>query len=362
MIVKVVRGICAAVTLVVYICVVACLYAGHVDPAVHALPSLIVLLAPAAVCVWAVLALLWVVARNRPMIMLSLAVFAVCSGQIFLHFPVGYSKSLPEGDAELKLLTYNILHGKDNEKPDMPYSRSVSYIINSGADVVCMQENYFFDVPKPYACTRAQVDSLKAIYPYSVVSSYHNTMSLSKWPITKLAIPFKIDSPYDCFEAFELDREGVKIVFINVHLTSYGLNRLDIALLREGHGLRTLERKLKKAFRNRSLVAQEIAKYSRMYDGNVIVCGDFNDVPGSWTYRTLRQSGLRDAYCSTHLGPLTTFNAHYMYFRIDHVLWRGGQLKPLSVERGNLRASDHYPQTVTFALKTDRQGVIKNKL
>lgn len=348
---KAIRNIFAVITLSVYICVAACAFSGHVDPEVHALPSLAVLLMPAALCVWAFLTLLWVAARNRPMIMCSLALFAICSGEFLLIFPFGHERSLKPGESELKLLTYNIMHGFDNEKYDMPYSRSISYVINSGADVVCMQENYYYDVPKPYACTPGQIDSLTRIYPYKIESSYHNTMALSKVPVHKLPLPFDLHDRYDYFDAFEIEKDGVKVVIINVHLTSYGLNALDFAMLRDGHGLHHLEQKLKQAFRMRSRVAEEIARYSEMYSGNVIVCGDFNDVPGSWTYRMLRGSDLHDAYCSTHFGPMTTFNAHHLYFRIDHVLWRGKQIAPLSVRRGSLRASDHYPLTATFVLK-----------
>jgi len=36
-----------------------------------------------------------------------------------------------------------------------------------------------------------------------------------------------------------------------------------------------------------------------------------------------------------------------MYFGIDHILYRG-DLHPLSMHRGGLRSSDHYPLIATF--------------
>ncbi len=47
--------------------------------------------------------------------------------------------------------------------------------------------------------------------------------------------------------------------------------------------------------------------------GNVIVCGDFNDVPGCRALRILESAGLTDAYAELGLGPTITFNASHFF-------------------------------------------------
>jgi endonuclease/exonuclease/phosphatase (EEP) superfamily protein YafD len=87
---------------------------------------------------------------------------------------------------------------------------------------------------------------------------------------------------------------------------------------------------------------------------NVIVCGDFNDVPGCTSLRNLTSiSGLKQVYPEVCCGPTYTFNTNRFYFRIDHVLYRG-DLKPVEMVRGDIRCSDHYPLLTTFLLENNQ--------
>ena len=51
---------------------------------------------------------------------------------------------------------------------------------------------------------------------------------------------------------------------------------------------------------------------------------------------------MKDAYLEAGFGPLATYNAHNLYFNIDHILYRG-KLKAVNFEKGNIKSSDHYP-------------------
>ena len=81
----------------------------------------------------------------------------------------------------------------------------------------------------------------------------------------------------------------------------------------------------------------------------MIVCGDFNDTPGSYSYRTVRGDDMRDAYLDCAFGPAITYHDNRFYFKIDHVLYRGN-LRAVDIERGRIDASDHYPLLATFVL------------
>ena len=73
----------------------------------------------------------------------------------------------------------------------------------------------------------------------------------------------------------------------------------------------------------------------------VVVCGDFNDIPGSFTYRTIRE-GLKDAWIERGRGWGNTFHDNFFLFRIDYIL-SDPRLEVLSVQRDKQRYSDHYP-------------------
>ena len=79
------------------------------------------------------------------------------------------------------------------------------------------------------------------------------------------------------------------------------------------------------------------------------MAGDFNDVPGCYTLEYLADLGFHNVYSEIGCGPDITYNSDRFYFRIDHVLYRGA-LQPLSIRRGRIRSSDHYPLIVDFAI------------
>lgn len=84
----------------------------------------------------------------------------------------------------------------------------------------------------------------------------------------------------------------------------------------------------------------------------MVLCGDFNDVPGCYAVRALEKCGMHDAYAQTALGPTITYNLNRFYFRIDQTLYKG-DFKAVSVERGALDSSDHHPLLTTYVWDTD---------
>jgi endonuclease/exonuclease/phosphatase family metal-dependent hydrolase len=80
----------------------------------------------------------------------------------------------------------------------------------------------------------------------------------------------------------------------------------------------------------------------------VIICGDFNDTPVSYTYYNLSK-GLKDAFIESGSGIGTTFRGNLPYMRIDYVLyspWFTSQY--FEIKRVNL--SDHYPVVSRFVV------------
>ena len=97
-------------------------------------------------------------------------------------------------------------------------------------------------------------------------------------------------------------------------------------------GLSHVARKIARASvpraRQADTVAQFIADNSHR---NIIVCGDFNDTPVSYTYRTIANAGdLEDAFVETGNGIGRTFNRNAMVVRIDHILYNTPHWEPFS--------------------------------
>ena len=99
--------------------------------------------------------------------------------------------------------------------------------------------------------------------------------------------------------------------------------------------------KLKRGVERRSIQADLVAAVTAKSPYPFILTGDFNDVPNSYTYFTIRGDNLQDAFLETGLGVGKTFSYIAPTLRIDYIL----TTKEFSIRQFNriLREySDHY--------------------
>ncbi len=84
-----------------------------------------------------------------------------------------------------------------------------------------------------------------------------------------------------------------------------------------------------------------------------IVCGDFNDTPLSYVYRTMSR-GLNDAFSECGSGYSHTYRGFFNMLRIDYILG-SPSLKTISYEvPEEIDCSDHYPVVVRYKSLTGR--------
>lgn len=267
------------------------------------------------------------------------------------------------------LLTYNTSSFRDTEGIyPCGGNRTLQQIIDRDADMVCLQEVFAHKIKNridSLKITRAQREKIDSIYPYHKMT-FDGMVFLSKYPFRGDRYQRK---PGDAAEMsrLEVEAEGHRLTIFNLHLQSLGLKRSEKKVFKEltdMSGTRddikemrnTLLSKYKQANITRADQAARIVGYIAEDGGeNVIVCGDFNDVPASYTYRLIRKAGLHDAYRETAFWPGVTHYADNFYFRIDHILYRGG-LKAVNVHRGNVRSSDHYWLEATFLWDAPKDG------
>ena len=106
-------------------------------------------------------------------------------------------------------------------------------------------------------------------------------------------------------------------------------------------------KRLRSSFENRGNEVEQIKQHIRQSPYPVIICGDFNDTPISYAYRTISK-GLTDAFVNSGKGFGNTFVGPLPYFRIDFVLH-----DPIFKSFGfntnsSITLSDHYPITLDF--------------
>ena len=277
----------------------------------------------------------------------------------FANYSPHNSEGDPQGAPVFTVMNFNAYEYYSPETKKIPAPNpSLASIINSGADIVCLQEavqaKHFVG---KYGITQQQIDSLHELYPYSKTTI--EMCVYSKLPLREAKLMSKF-SRWSVVVLYQVDFHGVPISVLSVHLTSLGLDEGDRALyetLTEGRvrhsgvrrGGKRLLAKFAEAARSRAIMADSLCTLADSIGGNVIICGDFNDLPGCYADRTLRRAGFTDAYAAAGRGAGISYRSNRFWFRIDHVFCRG-DLRPLRSRVLREGVSDHYPVVTSFAV------------
>lgn len=348
---KILTGLLFAVTILAA-------YGGYFNPENWTLPSILLLFFPYLAMLTLTVSAIWFVIRRWIWGSIGIAILLACGPTFLDALPFRFGNRPSNPDHVFRMVTFNCLHMLDSRNPEASSNRSLHFLIHSGADFVCLQELYALGKPEIPERYQAQIDSLKAVYPYYSQDGGKEVEFLSKYPFEYMQINLSDDLNYGNAAAYRLKINGFPLTVINVHLPSYLLSTDERNIITEANNQKGVEKsfrefegsiykKMKNAFIERARVSKAIAEYAAGIGGNVIVCGDFNDVPGSWSYRNFTTRGFHDAYAQTGFGHLITYNEHMMYFHIDQILYRGDMV-PLWVKKERMDASDHYPLVAEF--------------
>lgn len=307
---------------------------------------------------------LWVAFRKWKLALISFVALCLCWKPISTYFAFSTSSKKAPTTA-IKLLSYNVaaFDWKLSAK-ELETNKCLEYIKNSGADIVCIQE---YLVWKKNKSNIMQIDPtikkvLKA-YPYykivnptSIQSEYiYGHACFSKYPIIS-ARELPIDSKGNGVTLYKLNVNGKHISLFNNHLESNKITSEDKALYRKlfkqeestlavfDDVARNIQSRLGAAYVKRSkqadVVAEQIKIEEKESDG-VIVCGDFNDTPISYTYNTIK-GNLKDAFLETGKGVGITYHENKFLFRIDFI-FHSQNIKAYNFTIDKTKASDHYP-------------------
>lgn len=289
----------------------------------------------------------------------NLVVFIICSGSIFTYFPINFkTKNVPEDC--IKLLTYNVMRfehlGNHTSKNPNPI---IEYIVDSDADIICLQE-FGVSTRDNTKLTMEKVKKALKKTPYSHIQEtpasnglFYGLAIFSKYPISNIRkVPY--ESPYNTSYLVDLDIDGRKVTFVNNHLESNKLTkeeRVGFSDLTKEPNITELKsftqaifHRLTPAFRERAFQAQLVrAAIDETTNPYILVCGDFNDTPISYSRHKIK-GDLNDAFAESGTGMGITYNMYNFLFRIDYILY-SKNIKSYNTTVGKLRNSDHYPVT-----------------
>jgi endonuclease/exonuclease/phosphatase family metal-dependent hydrolase len=257
----------------------------------------------------------------------------------------------------IKLLSYNvrIFNFYNWEKGSSVREKILNFVIRQKPDILCFQE-FLTRENRPGQSKRA-IDLKLSQLPYVHVSySFHGKdfinygiATYSIYPIVNRgAIKFK-NSFNACIYSDLLVKQDTIRVF-NVHLESIKLRGNDYnfidSLVLDFNSSRFIEARnisgrLKQAFIKRAQQVDELNRYIKESPYPVVVCGDFNDTPVSYTYQKVK-GNLEDAFMSSGIGIGNTYRGNFPSFRIDYI-FHSRQIESSNYETHRINLSDHYP-------------------
>lgn len=341
----------SSVTLLAYL-------APHISPETFVLPSFLGLGYPILLSLHLLFIIFWT-AMFKKQVWLSIIVVLLGWGHLEGIFGFSGNGIPPQG--ALKVMSFNahyfdcLENTKNRELRDEVVGNILDFIKKENPDILCAQE-FTGDINpvtnRINAFMRAEM-GMKYSYSAGTATTFSKI---------KFEQPGYLDFEHtDNTAVFvELTLKGKKIRVYNLHLQSIALGKAadkvldekELSKLPDGQSsvfYQTVFGKIGRAFVRRAVQADKIKAHMNAYDGNIIVCGDFNDTPSSYTYETISED-LKDSFLECGRGIGSTYRGRLPFLRIDYLLASEGlEVHTHKIHKNHF--SDHFAVSseLTFA-------------
>jgi len=233
------------------------------------------------------------------------------------------------------------------------------------SDILCLQEFYNSEQAGDFHNIDTVSSLMKFKYYHNEVTAtrrkfdHWGIITFSKYPIVnKGRIEFNTRSNNVCIYTDVLINSDTVRIY-NMHLQSIHFSNADYKFIKDLQGesdakdevenSKSILRRLKRAFIKRSVQAEIVDEHMKGCRYKMIVCGDFNDTPASYTYHLINKD-LEDAFVEKGRGFGKTYAGKFPQFRIDYIL----HSKSITCNKFVRHAetfTDHYPITAYLDLK-----------
>lgn len=341
-------AIVATINLLAVAAMVAVGYTPYASPTEHSLLSSMGVAFPIMLIVNTGFLIFWLFVRFK-MALIPIAGFILACAPIRTYIPLNFSTSVPN-DA-FKVMSYNIKAYNGPDKYEDTFKEIRDYFEKEQPDILCLQEDV--------GSLNNKLLDEKTLFPYNssvlftLEESQYGLAVYSKYPIVKKE-RIEFGAKNNVSIAFFLTINADTVIVINNHLESTHLSIEQRNIYREiisgNMESDTAEVKTKQLFRQladatklRAPQADAVNEYVEKHAAYpIIVCGDFNDNPISYTHRVIAKS-LTDCFVATGNGVGVSYNQNGFHVRIDNILC-SEHFTPYGCTVDNkIDASDHYP-------------------
>jgi endonuclease/exonuclease/phosphatase family metal-dependent hydrolase len=306
---------------------------------------------------------LWMTGRNK---IALISLFAILLGvsDIGRFFQLKLSNKEKISESAFKVLTYNVrlFNYFEWEKTESVRDSILDFITDEASDIVCIQD--FFTRNKPgqsekYIKSKLSYAPYKHIeytYNFSNGNSDFGIATFSKHPIINRGkIKFEKSVNACIYSDILINDDTIRVY--NVHLQSNKLRKDNYGILdsifhhtsNSFDDVKDISSRLRDAYVARSKQVKLLVEHMQKSPYPVILCGDFNDTPVSYTYQKLL-GNKKDAYRESGGGIGNTYRGKLPSYRIDYV-FHDRRFQSENYKTKKIKFSDHFPVTCYLNLR-----------
>jgi endonuclease/exonuclease/phosphatase family metal-dependent hydrolase len=330
--------------------------AVHISPETFALPAFFGLAYPYILLSNILFAVAWAILLKFETL---ISVLVILLGITHLTNYIKIGKPTGNKEGTFRVLSYNVRLFNSFENKDQGSEKKViSFLREQNPDIICLQEFYFKGSPEEKDLDfRAALGGKYQSHMKMVGSGknrYYGIVTFSKYPIVgRGQMIHPKSSSLTIFTDIVIETDTIRI--FNNHLQSFRLKSMERSFVEEMtdpddneafDAVKSLSLNLRKGFIRRAKQAEYLKAQIEKSSYPVIVAGDFNDTPVSYSYTKIRR-GLNDSFVHSGYGAGFTYRGNYPANRIDYILY-DNKLENRYFEILKARYSDHYPVEAYF--------------
>ena len=339
------------------------LLSRYISPTTIILSAYLGLLFPLLFALVVLQAIYWFIIRAWSRAAINTVMLLLSLPTLLLYAPLRARQTQPiDRENWIKVVSLNANAFQFTKLGAHDQHATTEYLAKSDADIICLQEAWLSSNKSKYMSERS-LRHILSDYPYyssayAVKDHGSRLIVLSKYPILSTR-PIDLHSDFNGGAVFTILVGEKKLILYNLHLESFGFTKEEQAhyfqLAQEVNPkgfTQAVGGRFSPAFKRRAQQVEQIYQDINYQESPyLLVCGDFNDTPISYTHHRL-SAGLHDAIATTGRG--TNYSYYFKSLigvRIDHMLYSDQIVARAAHVDRSANISDHKPIICYFKLK-----------